>query len=253
MPFKKVLLLEPEGGPWAAFLKDYFSDVPAELGSFHEVGQAPAYFDRASPDVLILESSFLTQAVRSKIKVRRNTVPAFRAFCLGEPPSAEGRSLFDVVFPELPEVSAFDKRFTDALPLPPAARLLVVDDEEEIGAMVRDHFEERQECRFEVVQAMNGRKALEEVRRRRPSVIILDIKMPEMDGREFYAKLKERDPGIPVIVYFDSISSEELAAMRRYGSPAVVEKGSSGSSAAGLLRLVKKSIYFSRETITENG
>jgi CheY-like chemotaxis protein len=75
-------------------------------------------------------------------------------------------------------------------------------------------------------------------------VIILDIKMPVMDGREFYAKLKALKFDIPVIVFFDSISGEELSEMRRFGNPAVIEKGYQGSSLGAVLLLVKKLFYF---------
>ena len=128
--------------------------------------------------------------------------------------------------------------------MPETARLLVVDDEKEIGAMVSDYFEGRKDPRFEVLHVSDGQEALAAIDRQRPEVIILDIKMPGMDGREFYARLQKRQRGIPTIVFFDSISSEDLAEIRKCGNPAVVEKGYQGSSLAALLQLVKKLIYF---------
>ena len=129
--------------------------------------------------------------------------------------------------------------------MPDVIRMLVVDDEEEVAAMVRDYFEGRTAPAFEIEHAINGAKGLEAIARRRPDVIVLDIKMPVMDGREFYGRLKAEKSDIPVIVFFDSISGDEMAEMRRIGNPAVVEKGVRGSSLAELMTLVKNLIYFS--------
>lgn len=245
---KRVLLLEPNEGPWKVFLGDYFSDVPEAFKSVHEPAQAAGCFDKMSPAVLFLCAPFLTKAMIPKIKVRKSTDPSFRAYYLGESFPEENRPFFDGVYSAVPELSIFDKKFIETLPMPETAHVLVVDDEKEIGSMVSDYFEGRKDPRFDVFYAPDGREALAAIARQRPAVIILDIKMPVMDGREFYAKLKERQLDIPVIVFFDSISSEELAEIRKCGNPAVAEKGSRGSSLAVLLQLVKKLIYFSSET-----
>ena len=64
-----------------------------------------------------------------------------------------------------------------------------------------------------MAEAGNGRQALECVARRPPSVIVLDLLMPEMDGFELVAAL-QADPGwhdIPVIV----ITALDLNAIDR--------------------------------------
>jgi CheY-like chemotaxis protein len=59
-----------------------------------------------------------------------------------------------------------------------------------------------------VVEAANGRQALECVVRQPPSVIVLDLLMPEMDGFEFLNELRRRPEGqqVPVLV----ITAKEL-------------------------------------------
>jgi two-component system response regulator MprA len=55
---------------------------------------------------------------------------------------------------------------------------------------------------FEVVEADNGRTALDAMRQHQPDVILLDLMMPEMDGWEFRAA-QRADPAmanIPVVV-----------------------------------------------------
>ncbi len=244
MASKRVLLLESKEGPWEVFLRDYFSDVPGAFEVVHEPSQAAASFDKTLPAVLFLSTSFCVKTLLSKIKVRKHIDPSFRVYYLGDRPPEEAAPLFDGAFSGEPVLAVFGKRFVETLPMPETARLLVVDDEKEIGAMVSDYFEGRKDPRFEVLHVSDGQEALAAIDRQRPEVIILDIKMPGMDGREFYARLQKRQRGIPTIVFFDSISSEDLAEIRKCGNPAVVEKGYQGSSLAALLQLVKKLIYF---------
>lgn len=241
---KKVLILEAENGPWVSFLRDHLSDVPAVVTSAEAPSQAPAIFDKLLPDILFVAPAFLSKAFLQKIRVRKHTDPAFRAYLLGEDRVSGQGLLFDAVFPSVPGATDFVKRFVETLPLPATIRLLVVDDEEEIASMVRDYFEGRKAPAFEIDNASNGEEALGKIALNKPSVILLDIKMPVMDGREFYARLQKQNPEIPVIVFFDSVSGEELSEIRRHGNPAVVEKGYKGSSLSSLMLLAKKSIYF---------
>lgn len=245
MPPKRALLLQSKNSLWIVFLKEYFSDVSVVFESSDEKAQAAVFFDKISPTILFLSEPFLTPALLSKIRVCRNTDLFFRAFYLGGSLSDDKRPFFHGAFPGEPSLNDFSRRFVESLPMPDTARVLVVDDEKEVGGMICDYFEGRKEPSFEIVCVSNGKEGLAAVERQKPSVIILDIKMPVMDGREFYVKLQDRHPDIPVIVFFDSISSEELAAIRQHGHPAVVEKGYQGSSMPALLQLVKKTIYFS--------
>jgi CheY-like chemotaxis protein len=243
-----VLILEKRGGVWAPFLRDYFSDTPAAVSVIGESSQTAASFDRALPGILFAEPAFLSKAFLQKLRVRKNTDPAFRVYLLGADPALSKDPLLAAAFPGTPSAADLDKRFIETLPLPEAIKLLVVDDEEEIGTMVRDYFSGRRSPAFEITCAANGREALEAIARERPDVILLDIKMPVMDGREFYAKVRADKLEIPVIVFFDSISGEELSEMRRFGDPAVIEKGSRGSSLGALMNLVRKLVYFRLET-----
>ncbi|HEY4721103.1 MAG TPA: response regulator [Anaerolineales bacterium] len=55
---------------------------------------------------------------------------------------------------------------------------------------------------FEVTGAMGGREGLEAIERERPSLVLLDLMMPDMDGWEVYQQMKasETMKNIPVIV-----------------------------------------------------
>jgi CheY-like chemotaxis protein len=85
--------------------------------------------------------------------------------------------------------------------------VLVVDDDPDLRALLRRMLEREG---YAVVDADNGRNALEQVRERIPGAILLDLMMPEMDGFEFLEELRRDEAGrvIPVIV----VTARDLSA-----------------------------------------
>jgi DNA-binding response OmpR family regulator len=80
-----------------------------------------------------------------------------------------------------------------------AEKILVADDEQEIRNLL-DHFLKGQG--YEVILASDGNEALKLASEKNPQVIILDIKMPGLDGLEVCKRLREKEQTkiIPVIV-----------------------------------------------------
>jgi len=79
------------------------------------------------------------------------------------------------------------------------ATILVVDDDDSIRSLLQ---QELSDAGYLIEQATNGKEALESVRKNRPDLIILDVMMPEMNGFDVAAVLKN-DPqtmDIPIIV-----------------------------------------------------
>ncbi len=76
-------------------------------------------------------------------------------------------------------------------------KILVADDEMSIRLL---YSEELKEEGYEVYMASNGREALEIVEKIPLDLVILDIKMPEMDGIEALRQIKEKRPDLPVIL-----------------------------------------------------
>lgn len=79
----------------------------------------------------------------------------------------------------------------------PLGKILVVDDEREICDVLGDFFEGKG---YEVVKALTGLEALQRFERERPDLVLLDIKMPVMDGVEVFRRLREIDPSVGVIM-----------------------------------------------------
>ena len=81
----------------------------------------------------------------------------------------------------------------------PSPRILVVDDDPQTATLLRDWFGGRD---YEILDASSGEAALRQVAESLPDLILLDLKMPGMDGISVARRLKE-DPSsrsIPIIL-----------------------------------------------------
>jgi PAS domain S-box-containing protein len=94
------------------------------------------------------------------------------------------------------------------------ARVLVVDDE--LGP--RESLRMLLKPAYQIQTAENGRQALEELERFRPDVVIMDIKMPEMDGLELLRRVKRADPTIEVVMITAYASLETVKHALTHGA-----------------------------------
>ncbi|MBP2306604.1 response regulator [Azospirillum melinis] len=82
---------------------------------------------------------------------------------------------------------------SDSIPL----RVLVVDDEPPIRRFLRTSLTAQG---YDIVEAEDGTKALEEVRRRSPDLLVLDLGLPGIDGLEVIRRLRGSGATLPIIV-----------------------------------------------------
>jgi DNA-binding response OmpR family regulator len=87
-------------------------------------------------------------------------------------------------------------------------RILVVDDDADIRGLLRELLERRG---FAVVEAADGRQALQELYAGRPDLILLDVGMPGMDGWTTLERIRELSE-VPVVML--TARSEELEKTR---------------------------------------
>lgn len=97
----------------------------------------------------------------------------------------------------------------------PPARLLIVDDHDLIRESTQLMLEGEPD--LEVVgEAVNGRHALELCRQLRPDLVLMDVRMPEMDGLTATREIKKEMPAISVLV----VSAYESEDYRREAASA---------------------------------
>ncbi len=88
-------------------------------------------------------------------------------------------------------------------------KVLVVDDEPVVRAVVRDVLREEG---YAVVEAPDGRTVLEILDRERPDLVLMDVMMPGIDGREVYRVLRSREdlPDVPVVMMSAAARADRL-------------------------------------------
>lgn len=77
------------------------------------------------------------------------------------------------------------------------AKILIIDDEEHMCWALERAM--RQEG-YQAISTTRGSKGLELIKEHAPTLVILDLKMPEMDGLEVLKKIRELNPRLPVVM-----------------------------------------------------
>ena len=84
-------------------------------------------------------------------------------------------------------------------------RVLVVDDEPDFIELLREFLTAKG---YEVIAASNGEEALRKVKEDRPHLILLDVRMPKMNGLEVLKQVREIDHEVGVIMV-TAVNEEE--------------------------------------------
>ncbi|NJK79587.1 MAG: response regulator transcription factor [Chloroflexaceae bacterium] len=92
--------------------------------------------------------------------------------------------------------------------------ILVVDDDSNLRELVRINLEHEG---YKVEQARNGLECLEMVRERRPDLVVLDVAMPEMDGVEACAKIREFSQ-LPILMLTARVRSQDIVTGLDHGA-----------------------------------
>lgn len=101
-------------------------------------------------------------------------------------------------------------------------KVLVVDDESNMRFLLRMTLESGG---FEVVEAHHGAAALERVKQEEPDLVVTDLMMPVMNGRELVARLRAdaETAGIPIIVLSANASVSVAGADAAFRKPFEIE------------------------------
>ena len=76
-------------------------------------------------------------------------------------------------------------------------KILVVDDERAICNMLKKFLTK---SGYDASTALSGKEAIKRVKKEKPHIVLLDIRMPEMDGIKTLKKIKEIDKEVGIVM-----------------------------------------------------
>lgn len=117
--------------------------------------------------------------------------------------------------------------------------ILVVEDDPELAEVYHTLLVQ---AGYNVAVAHNGQDALKVTEEHKPVLILLDLRMPVMDGVEFLEnyKLKENHPNVKVVVFSNYDMQDEIDDAYRLGAERYVLKA--WASPKELLQIVEDSL-----------
>jgi DNA-binding response OmpR family regulator len=98
--------------------------------------------------------------------------------------------------------------------------ILIVEDEDRLREILRDYFEEEG---YQVIEAANGREAIEKFEKNKISLILLDVMMPELDGMTVCKKIR-RTSDVPIIIITAKSEDEDKILGFELGADEYVTK-----------------------------
>ncbi len=119
-------------------------------------------------------------------------------------------------------------------------KILVIDDEPPVRALLEMRLRHQG---YDVLFADNGARGLQLYHQEHPDVIVLDLRMPELDGVAVLKEIRRVDSKQPVIILTGDTTPETERQVRALGVSEFIVKGSSMRFLADTLKcLVKPSI-----------
>jgi DNA-binding response OmpR family regulator len=121
------------------------------------------------------------------------------------------------------------------------ARILVADDEAGVRSFLRAALEQ---VGYEVIEAADGKQAIQQARAAPIDLIVTDLIMPEQEGIETIRILRKEEPSVGIIVISGACEGVYLEVAEKLGADAVLTKPVSAellrASVAGVLMLRRR-------------
>lgn len=116
-------------------------------------------------------------------------------------------------------------------------KVLVVDDDRRMVKTICDILKVKG---YEAIPAYSGEEGVEKVRTESPGCVLMDIKMPGIDGVEALKRIKEAAPDIPVLLMSAYATPEQAEEARENGAYSVLTKPLDVQQVLSFLSLLRK-------------
>ncbi len=99
--------------------------------------------------------------------------------------------------------------------------LLIVDDDDNIRLLLRDEFTDKG---FNIITAIDGEEALVSFFEESIDLVILDLRMPKLDGNQVLEKIRSKNSEVPILMY--TANPDSVIDLSNYGNVDLVVKSS---------------------------
>ncbi len=100
-------------------------------------------------------------------------------------------------------------------------KLLLIEDDKHVADVLAEAFASEG---HETAITLTGEEGLAYLARERPDAVVLDIRLPTLNGVAVLRQIRSTDPTLPVIIMTGLATPGELAEVRRLGVTEIVEK-----------------------------
>jgi len=123
---------------------------------------------------------------------------------------------------------------------PRSATILVVEDDVNIGDFLRQIIDK--ETPYQTIVVHDGFRALERAQQLQPCLLLLDYRLPGINGLEVYDRLQEQEEtrGVPTIMMSATLATEELQCRGIYQLRKPEDEG-------GVIRMITHALASSEE------
>jgi DNA-binding NtrC family response regulator len=102
-----------------------------------------------------------------------------------------------------------------------AMRILLIEDDENVAEVLANAFAADG---HETAITHTGEDGLAYLARERPDAVVLDVRLPTLNGVDVLRRIRSTDPTLPVIIMTGLATAGELAQARQLGVTEIVEK-----------------------------
>jgi len=100
-------------------------------------------------------------------------------------------------------------------------KLLLIEDDERVAQVLAEAF---RADGHETTVRHTGEDGLAYLRHDRPDAVVLDVRLPELNGVAVLRQIRSTDPELPVIIMTGLATLGEIAEARRLGVTEIIEK-----------------------------
>lgn len=128
-------------------------------------------------------------------------------------------------------------------------RVVIADDQALFREGLRTLLSTRDDVEV-VGEAANGEEAVELVERERPAVVLMDLRMPVLDGIQATARIRDRWPDVPVLVLTTFEDDANLFGALRAGAAGYLLKDVSSETLMAAIHAATRGESFLQSTVT---